>query len=191
MSLKTVRLFIALPVDDSAVLNYLFDIYRGLDKYSSILKTVDSGNLHITMKFLGDVAEDKYSKMIDSFSSLEGSVRINYSLKGIGCFPSLSSPSVIWTGIECDIKKMSELFLKVEGFCSSFGFEKDTRMFTPHLTMARVRRGKDVPSGLKDFIRSNKERFYGESVFNRLVFFKSKLDKEGPEYIKIAEVKLS
>lgn len=185
------RLFIALPVDDCAVKDFTGSIFSDLEKYAGILKTVGTINLHITMKFLGDVAEENISRMVESFSSLEGSGSIEYTLSGIGCFPSLTSPSVIWAGIECDMKKMSGLFSMVEKFCASFGFDKETRRFTPHLTVARVRRGKDVPSGLKDFIKNNKERVYGESVFNRLVLFESKLDKTGPEYISLAEVSLS
>lgn len=188
--MKSRRLFIALPVDDCELTEPLSGIFRDLDKYDGILKTVSNINLHITMKFLGDVDEENISRMLESFSSLEGSGRIEYTLSGIGCFPSLSAPSVIWAGIECDMKKISGLFSLVEEFCGSFGFEKETRRFTPHLTVARVRRGKDAPSGLKDFIRKNKERVYGESVFDRLVLFESKLDKTGPEYTNLAEVRL-
>jgi 2'-5' RNA ligase len=166
----------------------LNSIYRGLDKYANILKTVSPLNLHITMKFLGDVDEDKCLKMINAFNILEGFERIDYTLKGLGCFPSLSAPSVIWAGIECDMKKISDVFSKAEEFCSSFGFEKETRRFVPHLTIARVRRGKDVPAGIKEFIKSNKEKVYGESVFNRLVLFESRLDKSGPEYTNLTEV---
>lgn len=190
MSEKTSRLFIALPIDESRVAESLGDIYRDLGRYGSILKTVSPANLHITMKFLGDVGEDKSSEMIGSFSSLGGDSRIEYTVKGLGCFPGLSAPSVIWTGIQCDMKKMSDLFLKVEEFCSSFGFEKETRRFTPHLTMARVKRGRDAPAGLKDFIKSNKDKVYCDAVFDRLVLFESRLDSKGPEYTAKAEVKL-
>lgn len=184
------RLFIALPADDSRVAEPLSSIYRGLEKYGNLLKTVSPVNLHITMKFLGDVDEDKSLKVINDFNLIEGYGKINYTLKGLGCFPSLSAPSVIWGGIDCDMEKMSDLFSRVEEFGSSFGFGKETRRFTPHLTMARVRRGKDVPPGLKDFIRGNKDKVYGESVFDRLVLFESKLDKTGPEYFSLAEVRL-
>ncbi len=183
------RLFIALPVADRLAAEHSGSIYRALDKYNNILKTVTPVNLHITMKFLGDVDEDTGAKMIELFSSLEAPGRINYILKGLGCFPSISSPSVIWGGIECDMKKMSDLFSRIEEFCATFGFNKETRRFVPHLTFARVRRGKDVPSVLKDFIRSSKEQVYGESVFDRLVRFESRLDKSGPEYISLAEVR--
>jgi len=188
---KNRRLFIALPVDDRALIKPLGSIYSDLNKYSSILKSVSIENLHITMKFLGDVDEDKMLKMADLFSSLENPGSIEYTIKGAGCFPSLSAPSVIWAGIQCDMGIMSKLYSLVEDFCESFGFERETRRFIPHLTVARVRRGKDIPPGLKEFIKSNKERVYGTSVFNRLVLFESKLDKTGPEYISLAEVRLA
>ncbi len=191
MDQKFRRLFIALPVDNPKAIEALKDIYTGLDRYRSLLKTVNPLNLHITMKFLGNVDEDKSAEIISSFNSPDFNGKIDYCLKGIGAFPSAAAPSVIWGGIDCEMEKISDLFSRVENFCLSHGFEKETRRFSPHLTIARVKRGREIPDGLKDFIRSNRERIYAKSVFNRIVLFESKLDKEGPEYIKIAEVKLN
>ena len=132
--MKSRRLFIALPVDDRAVKEFIGSIYSDLDKYRSILKTVSQDNLHITMKFLGEVDEEKTAKITEAIRSLETSGNIEYTLKGIGCFPSITAPSVIWSGIDCDIKKMSGLFSQIEEFCSSLGFNKETRSFTPHLS---------------------------------------------------------
>lgn len=190
MAAKTSRLFIALPVEYESFSGGLSEVYRGLERYSGVIKKVDPLNLHITLKFLGDVDEEKYSKMKTGFSSFENTPGINYSIKGIGCFPDIASPSVIWTGIECDTKKITDLFMKVEEYCVSFGFAKDTRRFTPHLTMARIKRGRDIPGGLKEFIRGNRDKIYGEGSFKRLVLFESKLDSIGPEYKAGAEVKL-
>lgn len=191
MSRGSRRLFIALPVQDCSVAHKLTGLYSDLGKFSSLLKMVTLSDIHITMKFLGSVDEERSSEIINSFNSLEGPGRLSYNLKGIGCFPSLSALSVIWCGIDCDMKKLSELFMKVESFCESLGFSRETRRFTPHLTLARVRRGRDVPSALKRYVRDNRETLYAESVFDRLVLFESKLDKDGPEYIERAVVKLA
>ncbi len=190
MSGKTSRLFIALPVDHGDFTDTLNEIYRSLDRYGNLLKKVEPVNLHITMKFLGEVETDMCRKIIESFGSLQGLERIRFTLKGIGAFPSVASPSVIWGGVDCDMKKISGLFQKVEDLCSSLEFEREARRFSPHLTLARIRRGKDVPEGLKDFIRSSREKIFGEAVFDRLVLFESKLDSNGPEYIIKSEVKL-
>lgn len=85
------RLFIALPVDDRRVTEPLNRIYRDLDRYSNILKTVSPVNLHITMKFLGNVNEEKCRKVINDFNLIEGYGKIDYTLKGLGCFLSLGS----------------------------------------------------------------------------------------------------
>lgn len=190
MSGKSSRLFIALPVGHGDFPDTLKVIYHGLDRYGSILKKVEPVNLHITMKFLGEVDAHRCGKIIESFGSLQGSEKIRFTLKGIGAFPSAASPSVIWAGIDCDMKKITALFTRVEDLCSSLGFEREARRFTPHLTMARIRRGKDVPDGLKDFIRSSRDKIFGEAVFDRLVLFESKLDSKGPEYIIKSEVEL-
>ena len=182
------RLFIALPVDDEAALKSLSTFYSGLDRFGRELKTVERGNLHITLKFLGNVDGTKSLEIAGSFPSLAKREKISYILKGVGCFPSISSPSVIWAGVECDMLKMSSLFGDVESFCSSHGFEREKRKFIPHLTIARVRREKSISPGLKSCIKSFSEHLFAESVFDRLVLFESLLKKDGPEYEKLSEV---
>jgi len=190
MAVTSRRLFIALPVDGEKVAEALKGIYGEFDRYGRILKTVPQTNLHITMKFLGNADENRYQGLIEGFNSFEKVNCINFVLKGLGCFPYISSPSVIWGGIECDMKKISDLFLNVEELCSGLGFEKETRRFIPHLTLARVKRGRDVPGGLKDLITGSRDKVYAESVFDRLVLFESQLEKEGPQYFNRAEIKL-
>jgi len=185
------RLFIALPVEDTAAVKSLSSFYSGLDRFSREVKTVDRKNLHITLKFLGNVDENKSSEIAEAFSSVTKREKIPYVLKGAGCFPSISSPSVIWTGIECDMTGMTALFEDVESFCASYGFESEKRRFTPHLTVARVRREKHASDGLKSCIKSFREEIFAESVFDRLILFESHLKKEGPEYEKISEVILN
>jgi len=165
--------------------------YSGLDRFSREVKTVDRGNLHITLKFLGNVDEIKSREIAGTFSSITKREKIPYILKGTGCFPSINSPSVIWAGIECDMEKMSAVFEDVESFCSSYGFEREKRKFIPHLTIARVKRGRNAPDSLKSCIKSFREEIFAETVFDRLVLFESHLKKDGPEYEKISEVILN
>jgi len=182
------RLFIALPVDDEAAVKSLSTFYSGLDRFGRELKTVERGNLHITLKFLGNVDGTKALEIARSFPSLAKREKIPYALKGAGCFPSISSPSVIWAGVECDMSKMAELFGDVESFCSSYGFEREKREFIPHLTIARVKRERNISPGLKSCIKSFGEHLFAETVFDRVVLFESHLKKEGPEYEKLSEV---
>lgn len=189
MALKSRRLFIALPLEDTAVAASLEETVSRLNNYRKDLKIVDKNNYHITVKFLGDVKADTAEKLVDSFKKIEtGQNPVPFELKGIGCFPDFSRPSVIWAGINCDMKPLLEIQKIVEYWSSTFGFEREKRRLTPHLTLARVKRDRILESTLKDFISEGKETFFSKSFFNECAIFESFLKEGGPEYIKLASL---
>lgn len=172
------RLFIALPVTNSGISS----VAGELDKYSGLLKIVPDKNYHITVKFLGDTGKEKFDELVAGLDSGVIPCGTEYAVKGLGCFPGLSNPNVIWAGMEYDREKMKNIFRYVEKSAISAGFPAETRDFKPHLTLARVKRGVTVPAGLRDYIRENRDTFFSSSVFNKIVLYESELKKSGPEY---------
>ena len=189
MSAKTRRLFAALPLEDASVSDSLTGIINELNIFRKDLKIVDKENYHITLKFLGDVKPETADKLIESFRKIDtGESPVPFELKGLGCFPDFSRPSVIWAGIICDIKPLLEIQKIIEYWSSTFGFEREKRRVTPHLTLARVKRDTVIESALKDFIRNNRETFITRSLFSECVLYESILHKSGPEYKKLASI---
>lgn len=178
------RLFIALPVDDREVVLSLNNITGFLEKNKKILKPVPPQNFHITLKFLGEVENSLADTIINAFDNDSNLKKIEYLIEGIGAFPNTTNPSVIWAGLKCDDKPLDDVFRFTEQFAGSLGFAAETRKFHPHLTLARIKKEKNVSPEFKDFLKGAKRTFFSASVFSELVLYESILSIKGAEYIK-------
>ncbi len=184
------RIFIAVPLlrkSDRSFPELSFE----LSKYSSLIKAVEPRYYHLTLKFFGSVEEDLCDRIISSFNGLSADFSpVAAEIKGLGCFPNTADPSVIWAGIRGADRELSVLHRLTEDFASGFGFSPETRPFSPHLTLGRVRRGRRLPLSLRNYIRDNGETFYGKTLISEVVLYESKLKPEGPEYYEIAKIEL-
>ncbi len=179
------RLFIALPFE-SAVKESLHPVYENLVRYRSLLKVVPTDNYHITLKFLGNIDEKRADEIIGDFRGFEVNLReIPVAIKGLGAFPRVKNARVLWMGIEGDSDALSGLNERIGEFCSGSGFEKDERRFSPHLTIARVRKGKSPGSQLTGYIEENRNTEFNTTIFNRIVLYESLFKKDGPLYSEV------
>ena len=120
---KSKRLFVGLPLAEENVIYSMGDIVKELRSFGKDLKIVKEENYHITLKFLGSVKDETAEKLAESFKRIEaGTGPVPFKLKGLGSFPGSSGSSVIWGGIECDIKPLLELQKLIEHWSASFGF---------------------------------------------------------------------
>lgn len=181
------RMFIAMPVEAPGI-----DRVRAeLEKSGRCLKVVHDNNYHITLKFLGDTEHTVCDRLVSALESSLRPQRVECVIKGLGCFPGISNPSVIWAGMEYDRMLMDRLFQFAENAALAAGFPPEQRKFIPHLTLARVRREQAVPSILKDYIKSSRETVYSRCVIDKVILFESVLKKNGPEYTVYKEWELS
>ncbi len=185
------RLFIALPFNSNLINDKVKELYNYLNKYDE-LKVVSPENYHITLKFLGECSEKITNKIKDSFNNtvIESKKIIPFTLFGLGVFPDLKNPNVIWAGIKTDESLINKLDQSVESFTSNMGFKKEKNKFTPHLTVARLRKGNKLNQNIRQYIVENKELFFFESSLNRLVLYSSTLTKEGPVYTEVQSIEL-
>jgi 2'-5' RNA ligase len=86
------------------------------------------------------------------------------------------------------MKPLLEVQRIIEYWSSTFGFDRGKRRFTPHLTLARVKRNSVIESALKDFIANNRETFFTGSLFSECALYESFLHQSGPEYKKLASI---
>lgn len=185
------RLFIALPVDDEDLVRSLVKICGHLKIYEPFLKIVPTENFHITIKFFGPV-ENRIADMItEKFLSIGRLSKVGYRIEGVGAFPSAENPSVIWAGMKCEEKPLTEIVNPVESLASSLGFPPEKRKYVPHLTLARVKKEKAVPSDLKKFLAADSGKLFGSSAFKELVLYESVLKRTGAEYRKVEVIKLA
>jgi len=134
-----IRCFLALPTSpqvQSAVASLIAD----LQSEASDIKWQDPKKLHLTLKFLGSVeteAVQRISEVLSSLTRYQSAFDIVY--EGLGGFPSLDHPTVLWVGTRSS-EPMQRLHRSIESAASQFGFANDARSFHPHLTLARIKR---------------------------------------------------
>jgi RNA 2',3'-cyclic 3'-phosphodiesterase len=185
------RIFIALPFNADIINDRVKDLYNYLNIFKE-LKVVSPENYHITLKFLGDCSEKQTNKITENLNDniIDLKKIIPFSLFGLGVFPDLKNPNVIWAGIRTDESSINKLNQSIENFASNFGIKKEKNKFTPHLTLARVRKGTKINQNIRQYLVENKELFFFESAFKRLVLFSSTLTKEGPVYTELQSIQL-
>ncbi len=178
-----IRLFIALPLPDE-VERQLGRIISQLEQKGGRIKWVDSKNIHLTVRFLGDTEE----ALVQDLSSLIEAVAGKYQpvpavIDRLGGFPSLHRPRVVWAGIRDNIEVLQKLAREVELAVRELRFPKEKKGFKPHLTLGRV---KD-PSTVANLAAYMDDYELAEIpvLFDRLVLFKSTLTPQGPIYDRL------
>ncbi|GAB4427648.1 MAG: RNA 2',3'-cyclic phosphodiesterase [Chloroflexi bacterium OHK40] len=101
------------------------------------LRPVEPQGLHLTLQFLGDVHAELVAPLLDALSALPP-VRIQLRLAGLGGFPNLEQPRVVWAGVGGDLATLAELQRRVVGATARLGLPTDERPYRPHLTLGRV-----------------------------------------------------
>ena len=152
------------------------------------------GNVHLTLRFLGETLAQQQAELSRTLTFLAQQWNpLNLSVSGLGCFPSMRQPKVIWLGVDGDMETLGDLQSEVERIVQEAGFKPDKRPFSPHLTIARARRGctrdelKRVGQRIQKFMTDNgsgnSERLF---VTSRVVHMHSDLRPSGAVYTPLS-----
>lgn len=139
---ESVRAFVAVELSQevTGVLQGLVQALR--QEGLPFLRLVRPEGVHLTLKFLGDVPAPLTEKIAFALDqAVAGLPAFQTQLHGLGGFPSLEAPRVLWVGLGDDLASLQSLFRAVEGAMRALGFPAEERPFTPHLTLARLRDG--------------------------------------------------
>ncbi len=151
---------------------------------------VRTGNIHLTLKFLGDVTAGQVSDVAEAVrAAVCGHAPIPLSARGIGVFPGVRRPRVIWIGLSGQTERLAELQLGLEERLSTLGFLKDERPFRGHVTIGRFFEAIDY-SLMARVVPSYAERTFGGFEVQEVVLFQSDLQPQGPVYTALAKAKL-
>lgn len=191
--MEQIRSFIATELPDELGI-WLSQLQAQLkaDKSPGV-KWVDPYGIHLTLKFLGDVAIDKTDAITRAMETAsQGISPFNLTIKDLGVFPNLRRVQVVWVGISGEVTKLSQLQQNIEANLARLGFAPESRAFKPHLTLARLRNqaSPDERQKFGQFISDIKfEETYHFEV-NVISLMKSQLTREGAIYSRINSVKL-
>ena len=155
-----------------------------------IIKWVYRKNHHLTLKFIGNLKSADIEPVQNYLiNKIAGISRFSITVSGLGIFPSLSRPRVIWIGIE-ESPDLLKVFQAIESATAAIGYSKEKRPFSPHITLGRVRRyyKPNEIKDLKKFFMNYKTGKIGEQEFKELILYRSILKSIGPTYTKIFSI---
>ncbi len=187
--MPVVRTFIAINLDGS-LHHTLTEVVERFASSKASVKWVAPENTHITLKFLGNVDEDRLAEVYAACEiAAEGFGPIDLEMKAIGCFPSLKRPRIVWLGIEKGAEDVKRLQQKVEAGLERIGFPNEEREFKAHLTIGRVK-GRQGISNLCRLLEEDRNIFIGSMRADKISVMKSKTMPSGPVYTELKAIPL-
>jgi 2'-5' RNA ligase len=138
--MEQVRSFIAIELPDELKLELSQLVAKLKSGEQSWVKWVDPYNIHLTLKFLGNVAVDMLDDITGALEkAAQGRAPFHLEVKELGVFPNLRRVQVAWVGISGEVDKLAQLQQHIESNLAPLGFAPESRPFVPHLTLARLR----------------------------------------------------
>ncbi len=185
--MQAVRTFVAIHISDKtrkALATFARELFA-----DSGVRTIKEENLHLTLKFLGDVDIDRTGDICGLLEeAAEGTGSFTMEVRGVGAFPRVARPRIVWAGIEELTGKLEALQRRIEKALATIGIKKEKRKYHPHLTIGRVR--NQAASNLADGITTAENRFFGEEHVNEVALMMSDLTPAGPIYTVLGTTRL-
>ena len=182
------RAFIAVDLDDP-VIEKICSTIGVLKSRITEMRWLKKENLHLTLKFLGNIAESQVESIV---AALGPPLRLfspcPVSAKGLGVFPDFRRPKILWVGLSGD--RLVDLAAKVESALVPLGFVPENRVFTPHLTIGRWRESSRPAKNLRQEIASWNDFEFGACAVRQIVLFQSVLKPEGASYRELRTIQL-
>ncbi len=175
------RAFLAIEIED-----YIKD---NIDRTQQELKDIDaarinyvkSENIHLTLKFFGDIDKDKQEQISEIVKDcMDDYSQYTLKLVNIGAFRNINNPRVIWTGIKDKENRTVSLIKQLDEGFSKIGFKKE-KNYTPHITIGRVK-SLNNKKMLSDFLKEHHKTYFGKMQVKSICLKSSILTPEGPIY---------
>ena len=183
------RAFLALAIPDD-IRRSLSALQQELARSGADVKWVEPQNLHVTLKFLGEITDEQRRALEGLLAeAARGETAFTLGFDRVGAFPSLSSPRVVWVGLGEGKERAVRIAERIEERCGSLGLPNEERPFAAHVTLGRVRgprRKRELVAALKEAAWRPPEPWAVEAV----TLYQSVLSSRGPSYRVLAEVPL-
>jgi 2'-5' RNA ligase len=176
------RLFVALEIP-STVRENLAELLVFLRALSPQTRWVRPENLHVTLKFIGEVLETNLAAIRAALAQVRSDRPVTLDYRGLGFFPNEKHPRVFWAGIEAS-PNLKTLAADIEKSAEAAGIPREQRAFSPHLTLARFEPPR-LQEKLRAAIQENVARDFGSAHTNQFHLIESKLKPSGAEYTTV------
>jgi 2'-5' RNA ligase len=182
---EAIRSFIAFDINSEQVLKKLADVQALVTKTGADLRLVEPKNIHITVRFLGNITASTVEKIFEEMKKVQF-IPFNAKICGIGAFQNVHYPRVVWAGITEGADQLRSIFSQLEPSLQGLGFSPDPKGFSPHLTIARVKSGRNKAE-LARFLNENASYEFGTVHADCLRLKRSDLTPKGPIYSTLKE----
>ena len=186
---EVIRTFICIDVSES-IKSQLAALQDELRKLDASVSWVKPANVHLTLKFLGDVPAAKLPKVIEAVRRASDSCsRFEVEASGAGCFPSPRKPNVLWVGLVHLPDALLSLQRNLEVALEAEGFARETKPFKPHLTIGRIRQPRNAQIVATELLK----RGFATECFpaDEVIVMRSDLTPRGALYTPLATIPLS
>ena len=182
-----IRTFIAVNLAPSVV-EEIAKIQTELQQAKADIRWVRVEGMHLTLKFLGDIDRRQVAPIVAALqTTLQDQPVVQVTARGLGGFPNLRRPRVIWAGLSGD--GLVTLRDRVETALVGLDFPLGERRFTPHITLGRVRSQRGWPEVLA-LIRQSEQADFGESIIDTVTVYQSELQPGGAVYTPLGSIPL-
>lgn len=179
------RLFVALDLPDT-VRHAISELIAKLQAKSRGTRWIKPEDLHITLKFIGHVPDEKLSPIQTALSSIHTAQPVELHFRGMGFFPNEHRPRAFWCGIAAS-PNLAELAADIDRALVPLGVEAETRPFTPHLTLARFKSDE----GIREVVHAAndmKSTDFGAATETNFHLYESLLKSTGAQYNRVASL---
>lgn len=173
------RLFVALEVP-AEVRERFADFLKQLRARSTQPRWVRPENLHVTLKFIGEVPPEKLSAIRAALATVRSDKAVTIDFRGLSFFPDEKYPRVFWAGLNAS-PNLKTLATDIDHATEKLGIPPEKRPFSPHLTLARFQAPR-LPEEIRTIVQENDAREFGSLRTREFQLIESKLKPSGAEY---------
>jgi len=174
-----VRLFVALHISQE-IRDAITDLVGEIRPLDESWKWTRTENLHVTLKFLGEISPEKLQVVKETLGGVPAEFPFLLRFVSLGFFPNGRRPRVLWVGVDAP-PGLTKIVHAIEESLANIGIPREERECSPHLTLARSKEGRILPS-LSEAIAKREKSGFGEMTATSFQLIESKLKSTGAEY---------
>ncbi len=184
-----IRTFIAIEIP-AEFQNKIGELQNSLKGIGGRISWTKSGKIHLTLKFLGDTDEDIIDEIAAELQqAVQNIAGFKISIQGTGAFPNFKRPRVIWIAAKSEGDQLQKLVAQIEDCMENFGFEKENRRFSAHLTLGRVKDAKGIEPVMEK-LKSYEGFVGGAFAVKEFYLIKSELHPASSIYTPLKKIDL-
>jgi 2'-5' RNA ligase len=178
--MNLIRSFIAIDVENPDVVRKVEELQREVLRLGLDIKLVEKENLHITLRFLGEIPHSRINDVAKALANIRMN-KFQIKLRGVGVFPDLARPRVLWVGVSDGIEELKKLASTVRDAVDRFAENREDREFVAHLTVGRIKSSRNIER-LQEFVARHANVDFGVITVDKIKLKKSVLTPRGPIY---------